>query len=158
MRKLLITLTVIAALGTGGVFAQSGYWAGVSAGYPGAQVHFGVENVFANMDVRGNLGFAYLGSYLEVGANVLYPLNVDTGTIPLDVYVGGGPSFGFVFAGALVVGVEAFAGIEYRLIDLGLPEGGVFFEVGPKFVFVTAGGLSGSAFGPMGRLGFNWHF
>lgn len=155
MRKLLISLVLIAALGAGGAFAQSGYWAGVSSGWPGAQLHFGVENVVADLDVRGNLGFAYFGSYFEVGASVLYDLGLDTGVVPLDVYAGGGPSFGFVLGGAggFVTSLEAFAGAEYRLSDLGLPEGGVFLELGPKIVITPS-----FAFVPAGRLGFNWHF
>ena len=155
MRKLLISLVLIAALGAGGAFAQSGYWAGVSSGWPGAQLHFGVENVVAGLDVRGNLGFAYFGSYLEVGASVLYDLGLDTGAVPLDVYVGGGPSVGFVFGGVggFVTSLEAFGGAEYRLSDLGLPEGGVFLELGPKIVITPV-----FSFVPAARLGFNWHF
>lgn len=136
---------MVAALGTTSAFAQSGYWAGVNSGWPAAQVHFCVENVFAGLDVRGNLGFAYFGGYLEVGASVLYDLGLDTGAFPLDVYVGCDPGF--------ASSLEAFANAGYRLSDLGLPEAGVFLELGPSIVITPT-----SAFVPAGRLGFNWHF
>ena len=50
MRKFLVTLIAVAALGSGAAFAQ-GYWAGVSAGYPGAALHFGVEDVAPSLSV-----------------------------------------------------------------------------------------------------------
>ncbi len=157
MRKLLISLIAIAALGTGGVFAQSGFWAGVSGGYPGAQVHFGVENVFPNLDVRGNLGFSYfglvgVGTGLGIGADVLYNLDVDTGMVPIDVYVGGGPNIA-IGAVALGFSIDAFVGGEYRLGELNLPEGGVFLELGPAIRIMPA-----FTAGFVGRAGFNWHF
>lgn len=155
MRKLLISLLVIATLGTGGVFAQSGFWAGVSGGYPGAQVHFGVENVFAGLDVRANLNYFYFGpaaTGIGIGADVLYGLDVDTGVVPIDVYVGGGPNIQ-VGAGPLGLSIDAFVGGEYRLGELNLPQGGVFLEVGP--VIKVLPGFSADF---IGRLGFNWHF
>ncbi|TVR95452.1 MAG: hypothetical protein EA416_02020 [Trueperaceae bacterium] len=153
MRKLLISLIAIAALGTGGAFAQSGFWAGLSGGYPGAQVHFGVENAFAGLDVRGNLGYAFFaGNVFGFGVDVMYGLDVDTGMTPIDVYVGGGPNFSFG-AGNLGLSIDAFVGGEYRLGEIGLPEGGVFLEVGPAIQIVDE-----FRFGFIGRLGFNYHF
>lgn len=156
MRKLLISLIAIAALGTGGAFAQSGFWAGVSGGYPGAQVHFGVENVFAGLDVRANVGLNYYGfgaPAIGVGVDVLYGLDVDTGAVPIGVYVGGGPNFTLV-GGNIGVGAMAFVGGEYPLGDLGIPELSVFFEVGPavKIVPLPVG------FDFVGRLGVNYRF
>ena len=155
MRKLLISLIMVAALGATSAFAQSGYWAGVSAGYPGAKLHFGVENVFAGLDLRGNLGFGYIGSSLELGVSVLYGLELDTGMVPLDVYAGGGPTLGVTLGddGGFLSALEAFAGAEYRLGDLGLEQGGVFLELGPRIQFTPD-----FKFVPVGRLGFNWHF
>lgn len=159
MRKLLISLFAVAALGTGVSFAQSGYWAGVSAGWPGAVLHFGVENAFAGLDVRANVGYQYVGvAGFGLGADVLYGLNVDTGTLPLETYVGGGLQFGIGGGGSL--GIGAFGGIEYRLGEVGLPEGGVFLEVGPTvgYNLNPAPGASSFGFGFAGRLGFNYHF
>ena len=155
MRKLLISLIAIAALGTGGAFAQSGFWAGVSGGYPGAQVHFGVENVFAGLDARVNVGYFYFGpaaTGFGIGADVLYGLDVDTGLVPLDVYVGGGPNIA-IGAFDLGLSVDAFVGAEYRLFELGLPEGGIFLEIGPAVRILPS--FSADF---IGRVGFNWHF
>ncbi|MFN2322406.1 MAG: hypothetical protein ABR510_05550 [Trueperaceae bacterium] len=149
MRKLLISLFAIAALGTGAAFAQSGFWAGVSGGYPGAEAHFGVENVFAGLDLRANVGYSYGASALTVGADVLYGLDLDTGALPLDTYVGGGATL--VLDPDLFGTVNLFGGIEYRLGEIGLPEGGVFLEVGPTIRLPFELGITA-------RLGFNYHF
>jgi hypothetical protein len=159
MRKLVISLLAVFVLGAGSAFAQSGYWAGLSAGYPGAVVHFGVENVFPGLDVRANLGYQYLGvTGIGLGADVLYGLAVDTGTLPLDTYVGGGLQFGIGGGGSL--GIGAFGGVEYRLGDVGLPEGGVFLEIGPSlgYRFAPGAGASNVRFDFIGRIGFNYHF
>lgn len=153
MRKLLISLVAVAALGAGTAVAQSGFWAGLSGGYPGTQVHFGVENVFAGLDVRANIGYAFFaGNTFSFGADVLYSVDVDTGMTPIDVYVGGGPNVTFG-VDDLGVAVDVFVGGEYRLGDIGLPEGGVFLEVGPAVSV-----LPEFNFGFIGRLGFNYHF
>jgi hypothetical protein len=155
MRKLLISLIAIAALGTGAAFAQSGFWAGISGGYPGAQVHFGVENVFAGLDVRANLGFFYFGpaaSGFGLGANAVSPLDTQNGTTPTEVYVGAGPNLS-VGAAAVGLSIDAFVGGEYRLGELNLPEGGVFLEIGPAVRILPGFGVDF-----IGRLGFNWHF
>ena len=94
MRKFLVALIAVTALGAGTAFAQSGYWAGFSVGYPGAALHFGIEDISPNLDVRVNAGYNYIGSGFALGADVLYGLNVDMGTAPIDVYVGGGLGLG----------------------------------------------------------------
>jgi hypothetical protein len=159
MRKLVISLLAVFVLGAGSAFAQSGYWAGVSVGYPGAVVHFGVENAVQGLDIRANLGYQYLGVRgIGLGADVLYNLAVDTGTLPLDTYVGGGLQFGIGGGGSLGLGV--FGGVEYRLLEVGLPEGGVFLEIGPSlgYAFAPAANVSSVRFDFIGRLGFNYHF
>jgi hypothetical protein len=150
MRKLLISLIAIVALGTGASFAQTGTWAGVSAGFPGAALHFGVENVANNLDVRANLGYNYFPVGFAFGVDALYNLNLDTGLAPLSTYVGGGVGFGFGVG--IAAGINLFVGGEYRLVEAGLPQGGVFMEVGPTV------GLAPFGFGFAGRLGFNYHF
>jgi hypothetical protein len=122
-------------------------------------VHFGVENVFSGIDVRANVGYQYVGvAGFGLGADVLYGLNVDTGTLPLDTYVGGGLQFGIGAGGSL--GIGAFGGIEYRLGEVGLPEGGVFLEVGPSlgYRFAPVAPATSVFFDFIGRLGFNYHF
>jgi hypothetical protein len=151
MRKLILSLLAVAVLGAGSAFAQSGLWAGVSSGWPGFAVHLGVEDVFADLDVRANVNSTY-GFAFGIGADVLYDLAVDTGTLPLDTYVGGGLNL-ILVPGAIGVGVGAFGGVEYRLGELGLPEGGVFLEIGPNLLVVPA-----FVFGINARLGFNYYF
>ncbi len=158
MRKFLLSLLAVALLGAGSAFAQgmsSQYWAGFSAGYPGATIHFGVENVIESLDIRANLGFTYFGSGLSFGADVLYGLAVDTGELPIAVYLGGGPiiTLGLGAGGGLGVGINALVGAEYSLADVGFEPGGVFFEVGPVLNVVPTFNA-----GFVGRLGFNYHF
>lgn len=151
MRKLVISLLAVTVLGAGSALAQSGLWAGVSAGWPGAALHFGVENVVQNLDVRANIGSSYTFNAFSVGIDALYGLDVDLGVVPVDAYVGGGVALGI--GAGLSVGIGAFGGVEYRLGDIGLPEGGVFLEVGPSFAITPA-----FAVGVLARLGFNYHF
>ena len=151
MRKVILSLLAVAVLGAGSAFAQSGLWAGVSSGWPGFAVHIGVEDVFADLDVRANVNSTY-GFAFGVGADVLYDLAVDTGTLPLDTYVGGGLNL-ILVPGAIGVGVGAFGGVEYRLGELGLPEGGVFLEIGPELRVLPTIGFDVNA-----RLGFNYYF
>lgn len=151
MRKFLVTLIAVAALGSGAAFAQ-GYWAGVSAGFPGAAVHFGVEDVAPSLAVRINAGYNYIGTAgFAVGVDVLYDLPVDMGDAPIDVYAGGGVGLGI--GGGFNAGVNLFAGGEFSLAQAGMPEGGIFVEVGPAIAIVP-----GFGFGVVGRVGFNYHF
>jgi hypothetical protein len=159
MRKVILFLLAVAVLGAGSAFAQSCLWAGVSAGYPGAVLHFGVEDVFAGLDIRANVGYQYLGvTGIGLGADVLYGLDIDAGVLPLDTYVGGGLQFGIGGGGLLNLG--AVGGIEYRLGELGLPEGGIFLEVGPSIGYRFSPGEDENNFKIdfLGRLGFNFHF
>ena len=170
MRKFIVSLLAISVLGLGGAFAQivttdadadldDQYWAGVSFGYPfGVNFHFGAEDMLSEgIDFRGNVTAGFNGVF-GVGADVLVDLPVDTGTTPVDVYAGGGLSvaFGDMDAdGAMdtAFGIGLMFGGEYRLVDAGLPEGGVFAEVGPS---INLG--AGSPFGVNAKLGFNYHF
>jgi hypothetical protein len=148
MRKLVISLLAVFVLGAGSAFAQSGFWAGASVGWPGASIHFGVENVAQDLDLRVNVGSTYTLAF-SVGVDALYNLNIDTGVLPLDTYVGGGAAIGV--GPVTTIGLGVFGGIEYRLTEVDLPEGGVFFEVGPAISFPFLVGV-------VARLGFNYHF
>lgn len=152
MRKFLVSLIAVAVLGAGAAFAQGGMWAGVSAGYPGAALHFGVDDVAPNLAVRINAGYNYIGTGgFAIGADALYDLAVDMGDAPIQVYVGGGVGLGI--GSGVAVGVNAFVGGEFSLASAGLPQGGVFLEVGPSIGVIPTFG-----FGVTGRLGFNYHF
>jgi hypothetical protein len=157
MRKTLAALLTVALLGLGSAFAQDGmmgdqFWIGVSGGFPGAAVHFGFADLADGLDVRANVGFNYAGTTgFAVGVDALYSLPIDTGMSPIDVYVGGGPGLGV--GGGLALAINVFGGVEYRLSEVGLPEGGVFLEAGPAI-----GVLPTFAFGVAARLGFNYYF
>lgn len=157
MKRILTALLFVTLLGATSAFAQDmaaeHYWAGVSAGYPGANFHFGVSNVAPDLSVRANLGFGYFGYGFSVGVDGMYNLPVDTGDLPLSVYAGLGPTASFGYLGGMAVGVNAFGGVEYRLGQVGFEPGGVFFEAGPSVYFVP-----GFFAGFFGRLGFNYHF
>lgn len=151
MRKMLLSLLAALVLSGGVAFAQQqGMWAGLSFGYPGAAVHFGVENVVESLDVRANLGYVYTGDgTVSFGVDALYDLDVDVDDAPVDIYVGGG--VGATFDGTF--SIKALGGAEYRLLDVGVPELGVFFEAGPVMSFGEDDG-----FGLDARLGVNYHF
>lgn len=152
MRKLLVSLIAVAALGTGAAFAQGGYWAGVSAGYPGAALHFGIDDIAPSLAVRLNAGYNYIGTGgFALGVDALYDLPVDMGDTPIAVYAGGGVGIGI--GAGVALGVNVFVGGEFSLAQAGLPEGGVFLEVGPAIGIIPNFG-----FGVSGRLGFNYHF
>lgn len=150
MRKFLIALIAVVTLGAGTAFAQSSYWAGFSVGYPGAALHFGISDVSPDLSVRINAGYNYIGSGFALGVDALYDLPIDMGTAPIGVYAGGGLGLGI--GSSVDVAFNAFIGGEFSLADAGLPQGGVFLEVGPSI------SLSPFAFGVLGRLGFNYHF
>lgn len=158
MRKVLFALVTAALLAGGAAFAQgmdmgSHYWVGMSAGYPGANLHFGVSDVAPNLSVRANLGFGYFGYGFTAGLDGMYNLPVNTGDVPVTVYAGLGPQFAFGYLGGFAAGADAFVGAEYRLSQIGFDPGGVFFEAGPTVYFVP------SVFaGFTGRVGFNYHF
>lgn len=163
MRKLIATLLALTVLGLGFGLAQDAfdddvniegdYWAGVSTGWPfGVNVHFGLEDMIGDgIDLRANAALG-IGSQFGLGVDVLADLPVDLDNPALGIYAGGGPNFG-VAAGTATVGLGLLVGGEYRLADAGLPEGGVFIEVGPSLTFVPAFIANANA-----RFGFNYHF
>lgn len=149
MRK--IVLALLAALVIGGAaFAQSGFYVAGSAGYPGAALHLGVEDVgVAGLDARLNVGYAYVGDF-SVGVDALYGLDISSMEmdVPIDVYVGGG--VGATFGGSF--SLKALVGGSYSLAEVGAPNFSVFVEGGPTFAF-GGGGLGGDA-----RLGVAYGF
>lgn len=160
MRKVLFAL-VTAALVTGGAaFAQgmnmgAQYFAGLSVGYPGVSAHFGMSDIAPNLSIRADLGYAYsgvTGSGFSFGVDGIYDLPVSTGNVPVTVYAGLGPTA--VVNGSFNLGVNVFAGAEYRLGQVGFEPGGVFFEAGPAIYFVPSPVQADF----VGRLGFNYHF
>ena len=162
MRKVLITLLAITVFGVGAAFAQSNMsvkydttqWAGVALGYP-FQIYYGVNNALGpKLDVRGRLSYGFWN--LGVGADVLYTV-ADLKDMPLSVYVGGGPNFGYGFYGiGIGIGVSGLAGVEYRINQ----NFGAFGELGAGYTywFNGAAGYLFGGFGPRGAIGVNYHF
>lgn len=156
MRKLLACLFTALFLG-GAALAQdlvvvddTDYWAGISAGYPGAAFHFGIDDVADDLALRFDLGYVYVdGGGFSIGADALYDLAVDTDDAPVDVYVGGGVGAAFGDDGGFLI--KGIGGAEFFLADAGIDDLGVFAEVGPALVF-------DGGFGVDGRLGVNYHF
>jgi hypothetical protein len=152
MRKTLLLLVIfLGGLGSAQTTVQ-GLWAGGSVGAPGLTFHLGAEDALGvGVDLRGNLGFSYLySSGFYLGGNALFDLGVDT-TVPFDLYAGVGPFI--TVGGGFGLGAEGFIGGEYRFVEAGFPEGGVFFEVGPDLYLAPR-----AFFGVTARLGFNYHF
>lgn len=157
MRTMFVTLT---ALGTTLLLnlglaqtTSSGFWLGGSLGAPGINLHVGADDLLGeNVDLRGNVGYSYLFSPgVYVGADALFDINLDTGTAPVDTYLGAGAfaSFGSNFG----LGFTGLFGGEYRLAEAGLPEGGLFLELGPDLYLAPV-----TRIGFTGRFGFNYHF
>lgn len=172
MRKVLMALLALAMLGAGSAFAQDvdvdvdvnlpeGDWAGVSIGFPGIGLHYGLDDFLGNdLDLRANVGIAFFG-YLNVtvGADVLFEFDL-ADIDELKTYAGAGADVGFLSAGAVSgfsAGVNVLGGAEYRFDEFG-----VFgeLEIGFGFGSVSYAGVSGGAFllSPGGRVGFNYHF
>lgn len=128
MRRIILSLIFAATLISGAAFAQSGYWVALSGSLAGPSVHFGVENVFQNFDLRANLGSNYGFNNLNVGVTALYTLPTDVPDIDGDLYLGAG--FTAYLGGAFDFSVDLLGGIEFSLSDLGLGGAGVFVEAG----------------------------
>jgi hypothetical protein len=165
MRKWLVITLSMLALTWGSSFAQNQvvvvveepsptvdrYWAGVSGGFPGFNLHFGVHDLISpGIDGRATLSFTYVGAF-GLGADVLIALPVEVEG-PFNIY-GGGGLFGAFGGGGTAFGLNLFVGGEYRLVDANFPQGGLFLELGPALLVAPGFGA-----GFNGRLGFNYHF
>lgn len=175
MRRLYATLLAVFVLCWGAALAQvttvdidsdvdvgSQYWGGISLGVPfGVNFHIGAEDMLAEgVDMRANVSAGFSGVF-GVGGDILFDLPVDTADTPIDIYAGGGLAVKFgdldndpVTDNATGFSLGLMAGLEYRLTNAGLPEGGIFAEVGPAINF---GGGQPSV-SPNAKLGFNYHF
>ncbi len=136
MRKFAVLLIAALVMSLGVAFADEGhdeetaYWAGVSLGYPGAAVHFGINDVIGEgIDARVNLGYLYGGQIspgFGVGVDVLLALTEVEG---INVYGGGGVVV--QVASEFGVGVELLVGGEYDLKEVVGAPVSAFAEVGP---------------------------
>ena len=129
MRKTLIALVGVLALGLGAVNAQtidstatSDYYAGASLGLIFAPNvtgsiagQFGIRDVLAeNLDARFDLGVLFSGGF-NVGANALYNFDLE-GDTPITIYVGGGPRL--YIANPIAFGLSFRGGASYPFSDV----------------------------------------
>lgn len=165
MRKLIISILAIFAVGAGTVQAQDAfgptvsmspdYYMGVSAGTAGGRaafaLHFGISNLLTD-GVGTRFSVGYNGGGLGLGADVIANLPVNTGNAPLGIYAGGGLSLGFGrgAAASTNIALGLLLGAEYRFPNW--TEGGLFLEFGPAFSLTG----HGTHFNLKG--GFNYHF
>ncbi len=164
MRKLLISIMAMVALGFGTANAQDAFGSTVELSpdyYIGANVglrhgtafglHFGINDLIAN-GIGTRFGVGLRGGSFALTGDVIANLPVQTGDAPLGIYAGAGLGLTFHDA-ATHVSLAIMAGAEYRLTGAGFAPGGIFLELGPSF---SLGGGGGTGFYLGG--GFNYHF
>ena len=129
MRKTLIALAGVLALGLGAANAQTiddtattDYYAGGSLGLiftpsttGSLSGHFGIQNVLAeNLNARFDLGVIFSGGF-NIGANALYNFDLE-GDSPITVYVGGGPRL--YIEDTVLFGLSFRGGADYAFTDV----------------------------------------
>ena len=159
MKKIVIGSLLAVFLLTGTAFGQSNFpgqnrWGGISTGYPfGLVLHYGINDLVAdNFDARFNLSaVTFLGGqfYVLGGADALYNLDIDTDSLPLDVYAGGGLGLGVGIGegGGVSASVRGVGGVELAVSD----QIGVFGELRVGLGF-------NPVFSPSLAIGANYHF
>lgn len=155
--RFLATLAaVLLASGIATASAQ-GNWVGLRSGYPlGVTLHYGVANGFgAGADLRVSGRVEVHGSEARVGLGV-DAMHTVVAKSPFSVYVGAGPAIE-VGSGGTWLDVHGLAGGEFRFVDVGVPQLGIFLEG-------TLGALIGISNTPSEvpsfglALGVNYHF
>lgn len=137
--------------------AQNGNWVGLRSGYPlGVTLHYGLKNGLGNgADLRVSGRVYVYGSvaHFGIGLDAMHDVLVRS---PFSVYLGGGPALDVGSDGSYL-DVHALAGSEFRFVDLGVPQLGIFVEG-------TLGALIGISNQPSRipsfglALGVNYHF
>lgn len=152
MKRCLVLLLVMLA---SSALAQNN-WFGLRTGYPlGVTVHYGIRNgLAAGTDLRISGNLRVRGSDVRVGVGVDALRNV-AAQGPFVVYVGGGPAIEFARGGALL-DIHALAGGEFRFVDLGLPQLGLFAELALGAAIGIGRPSEIPTFGA--AVGFNWRF
>ncbi len=137
--------------------ANAQNWFGVRTGYPlGVTLHYGIANALSNgFDLRVSGRVVAHNGKARVGLG-LDAITTVVAERPFNVYVGAGPAIEFGNGGAWL-DIHALGGAEFRFVDLGLPDLGVFVEA-------TLGGSIGLGSGAKAEvptfgaaLGFNYH-
>jgi hypothetical protein len=154
MRQLRLAVILVFAL-AGAASAQN--WFGVRSGYPlGVTLHYGMGGALANgadLRVSGRVGSS--GGAVRIGIGIDGLVNVFADG-PVTAYVGAGPALEFG-AGRADLGLQGLVGGQLRLVEVGLPQLGVFVEASLGGTLSLAGGSTRiPTFGA--ALGFNWYF
>jgi hypothetical protein len=158
MRARALFVLIAAALVSGISCANAqGNWFGIRSGYPlGVTLHYGVANGFgpgADLRVSGRLVVDQNGSRFGLGLDAMHTVAAAS---PFSVYLGGGPAVEFG-SGVALLDVHGLVGSEFRFVDLGMPQLGLFAE-GTLGARIGISGIS-SRFPTFGAaLGVNYHF
>ena len=154
MKKFLLALSLLLAAGS--LVQAQGNWFGLRSGYPlGVTLHYGIEDGLASgadLRINGRLYVRGGNAVVGLGVDALRTVAVEP---PFEVYIGGGPA---IEVGRNVfLDVHGLVGGEFRFVDLGLPELGVFVEgaLGAR-IAVSGGSSQVPDFGA--AVGFNWYF
>ena len=162
MRRFLKTrfvLTLAAVLLASGIATASAQnnWVGIRTGYPlGLTVHYGRVNGFgpgADMRISGRIEVHNNVARYGLGVDVLHTVYYDS---PFSVYIGAGPAIE-TGSGGTWLDVHGLIGSEFRFVNVGAPQIGLFAEG-------TLGGVIGISNQPSEipsvglALGVNYHF
>ncbi len=155
--RFLVALTVAALVSGLSCASAKGNWFGIRSGYPlGLTVHYGVANALASgadLRVSGRLVVDGNGTRFGLGLDALHTV---AAVSPFSVYLGAGPAVE-VGSGVALLDVHGLVGSEFRFVDLGVPQLGVFAE-GSMGARIGITGIS-SRFPTFGAaLGVNYHF
>ena len=122
IRKVLLSLACVLALGAGSSLAQNDLYAGASTGidlfvgdaYFNFNTYLGFEDLISEgVDVRANLGIIAIGDLLvKLGGDALFAFQFDEGS-PITIFAGGGPRL--VFGSATDVGIGVVGNFDYAL-------------------------------------------
>ena len=164
MRGFVATTIIAVVLMTGAVGAQSGTYAGASAGFPLLlNAHVGFTDLIASgVDLRLNLGGALFGVdgfvvfFGVVGADALYRFASDADAVARP-YAGAGLGAGFAggggageFGAGFALNVAGVVGFEHRPHDVGY-----FLELRGN---LTVPGEGGFFVWPNVGVGVNFHY
>jgi hypothetical protein len=128
MRKTLLAIFVAIAMLGSSAFAQSGYWAGLSASLAGPSVHFGVKEVIPGFDLRANIGSSYGFGNFSVGATMLLFPDFEVSEVDAAPYLGAGFTAGL--GSTFDLTLDVLAGLSFAIADLGFSDVSFFAEAG----------------------------
>ena len=122
IRKVLLSLACVLALGAGSSLAQNDLYVGGSLGgdflpfgtYFNINSYLGFEDLISEgIDVRANLGIITTGNLLvQLGGDALFAFQFDEGS-PITIFAGGGPRL--VFGGFTDVALGVVGNFDYAL-------------------------------------------